>query len=573
MTAGAANATDSSFQDSAGHFCGHLFANAGKTTQSIMRFDNTLVKIQFAIEGSIIKFYKVFDTGLSRVYRDLYGSDAYKVTEIIGTNPNQYNFYDLLIPAGTYLVRFVNPTDYNSTDVNFFDKDDTYIPELYFNCPPMSTVEKHIVVTTYVAKVQFAFCSLMEIRYDYNTNSIMKRIDALEEHKIDYQNILKVVDINGTVGTNCDFTSIIDCLNSITDNSYYKPYTVLVKNGVYDITGINYLPIKDYVTVQGESISKTIISNYTSSGDQNVVCFDPNGQNVHYAKIENMTLKINRGKCCIHSDSGSAIADGGTVEVSSVHLIDLVGNNYGGINLGLHSGQTFYIHDCFGMVEVYTHTSLNTSAKESPSTFRVENCNFSWIGCFDTGAYSRGFRFIAKNNTVNNISFGTSITTHNYNVWIPECSNNKIQYYILGYEPGSQAWYDRYPICDTIHKAVKNISSGTIAKEKFVKVVDDSLNAASGWAYFPELGILNYNTDAIYIGYTLDDFTTGQEGIIQISGTIPITNSNYSVGQYITLDSSGNPTNGSQSNNIGRIMRINGGTAYLKLNQKTEDVI
>lgn len=370
----------------------------------------------------------------------------------------------------------------------------------------------------------------------------------------------------GTKGTDCDFTNIQDALKSIQDSNFYNRYIINVKNGLYDITGENFLGLKNYVSIIGESISKTIIYNSSSSKDQKVVCFDPSkygSQIIDYARLSNMTLRINGGKCAFHADSG-AIKEGGIIELDNLKFVydynSGVKEKYkGGVNLGLHSGQKIYIHECFGQVCIYAHTTVKASSEEKPCELRVENCNVSWIGVYDTGAGNIDFNFVATGNTCDHITIG------NNEHWTCHCNNNNLNWYhLIG------TWYDKYPICDKIHRIVANISASKVQKGKFVLLTDNSASTITDGFYWHDDAISDFNQNYIKIGYTLDDIEINDYGVVQVAGCVPITNNSYSIGDYITLDSSGNPINGTKDNNIGRIVTIDDIGAWIKLNQQPE---
>lgn len=398
-----------------------------------------------------------------------------------------------------------------------------------------------------------------DILVDRITKTLYQHSLANSKVHITYITVKK----GGTKGTDCDFTNIQDALKSITESGFYNRYIINVKNGLYDITGENFLGLKNYVSIIGESISKTIIYNSSSSKDQKVVCFDPSkygSQIIDYARLSNMTLRINGGKCAFHSDS-KAIKEGGIIELDNLRFVydynSGVKEKYkGGVNLGLHSGQKIYVHECFGQVCIYAHTTVNASSKEKPCELRVENCNVSWIGVYDTGAGNIDFNFVATGNTCDHITIG------NNEHWTCHCNNNNLNWYHL-----VGTWYDKYPICDKIHRMVANISASKVLKGKFVLLTDNSPSVITDGFYWHDDAISNFNQNYIKIGYALDDIEINDYGVVQVEGCVPITNNSYSIGDYITLDSLGNPISGTKDNNIGRIVTIDDIGAWVKLNQ------
>lgn len=398
-----------------------------------------------------------------------------------------------------------------------------------------------------------------DILVDRITKTLYQNSLANSKVHITYITVKK----DGTKGTDCDFTNIQDALKSITESGFYNRYIINVKNGFYDITGENFLGLKNYVSIIGESISKTIIYNSSSSKDQKVVCFDPSkygSQIIDYARLSNMTLRINGGKCAFHSD-GEAIKEGGIIELDNLRFVydynSGVREKYkGGVNLGLHSGQKIYVHECFGQVCIYAHTTVNASSKEKPCELCVENCNVSWIGVYDTGAGNIDFNFVATGNTCDHITIG------NNEHWTCHCNNNNLNWYHL-----VGTWYDKYPICDKIHRMVANISDSKVLKGKFVHIADNSSYVITDGFYWHDDAISNFNQNYIKIGYALDDIEINDYGVVQVEGCVPITNNSYSIGDYITLDSLGNPISGTKDNNIGRIVTIDDIGAWVKLNQ------
>lgn len=387
------------------------------------------------------------------------------------------------------------------------------------------------------------------------TNPMKKLISILSKN--DDSNIFGqqiVVDINGEIGINCDFTDIESAMQSIVDSSETNQYQILVKNGTYTING-SYINIKDYVTIVGESKTGVKIYKETLTGDQNCVCFDPAGQNINFAKIQNLTMVCKGGKCCVHSDGSSSISINGKLIVDNcimryISLNEDMRYYKGGVNLGLHSGQIVEVTNCQGDVELYMHSSVNPNNVQNPSYFIVRNCNVLFIGAYDIANKNNNY-FIAENNKADYIGIGVSSLSNNPNnmALICDVNNNDVEWVYLMKHDEDTDWYQSYPVCvNSIHRYCENYTGETIQKGTFVskdyisKYVDQPFNTPT---------ITPYQEGKQLVGIVMEDIANDSAGVVQFAGKILLDETTYNVGDYLTLSSIGQLEVGTKENAIG----------------------
>lgn len=387
------------------------------------------------------------------------------------------------------------------------------------------------------------------------SNPIRKLISILSKN--DDSNIFGkqiVVDINGEIGVNCDFTDIESAMQSIVDSSETNQYEIFVKNGTYTINS-SYINIKDYVIVTGESKTGVKIYKETLTGDQNCVCFDPAGQNINFAKIQNLTMICKGGKCCVHSDGKSSISNNGKLIIDNcimqyISLNEDMRYYKSGVNLGLHSGQTVEVTNCQGDVLLYMHSSVNPNDVQNPSYFIVRNCNVLSIGAYDIANKNNNY-FIAENNKADYIGIGVSSLSNNPNnmALICDVNNNDVEWvYLMKHGEGTD-WYQSYPVCvNSIHRYCENYTGETIQKGTFVskdyisKYGDQPFNIPT---------ITPYQEGKQLVGIAMEDIANDSAGVIQFAGKIPLDETTYNVGDYLTLSSIGQLEVGTKENAIG----------------------
>ena len=492
--------------------------------------------------------------------------EIYKLAEEIGIvgqqficTENVYTSYPCLLPAGKYVLELTNKLPDAPTGVFFYNSNHEQINDSV-TVPTNSTVSWIFNLPEDSSSVEIAGIGTELKILEYGLKGVEIDVENLKNPTPVITNTI-IVDANGTIGTDCDFTDIKSALDSISYNTQYNRYVVVVKNGTYDITGIDYLGFKNYVTVKGETRDGVIVRNSSQSYNASVSCFDPSyyGCNIEYASIENLTMRINNGKCCVHID-GSSIVNEGRILIKHCCLINEVENSNGGVNCGLNGGQTVEIDDCYGICLAYAHTRVNPSTPANQNNFIVKNSCFTSIGFYDisdkVSNYERN-KLIVENCKCDYIGIGVAESALNKS----KCSIDYIidkntifdWVYIEGQNFISEFdnWFTKYPICSSIHRFVSNNSGNTITKGTFVSILIQGgvialNNTLPNYGY----NIIPYDGEHLY-GIALEDIADGDAGIVQVGGKIFIPNNNYVVGQYITLNAQGQPIVGTKENAIG----------------------
>lgn len=366
--------------------------------------------------------------------------------------------------------------------------------------------------------------------------SLNNRVNTLEEKIVTKQRTIVYVGATET------YKNIDEALDSITDNSSTKPYTVFVKNGTYDVPNSKlYFGIKNYVDIIGEDKTNTIIRNIhsTNAYDASRATFDPAGYNdsIINANLSNMTIISQGCKCPIHID-GSNIANGGKITIDNCILMDLnTPNNYytsqrltriGGVNCGLRNGQSVTVKNTISNGTLYAHNCLDST---SPCKFVIDNCTCR--GTLIGSAFENSVKdeYVIRNSTLDYVAIQTLEATSNmYNVTM---SNNKINYI---FAPDNDNITDPYYTFDLFFggkcgipdtscmQLMFNCSDNTISRGDIVYSKSDG--NARGWlseTYIKGTGVN-------FIGIAMENIPAWSVGWVQNKGKISIPkidNANY----------------------------------------------
>lgn len=350
---------------------------------------------------------------------------------------------------------------------------------------------------------------------------------------------------------NGDFADIKSALDSITDNSIYKRYIVFIKNGIYNVpSGVNYLGLKNYVSIVGESKENVIVQNLYSDTvyDNSRNVFDAHYYTdaIEYASIKNMTIVVKGGKAPIHIDTDySHFANGGLIEIDNCVLIDkntlsmtnipIRSGNYnaGGVNVGLRGGQAVKVTNVESNGLIYAH---NTPSQSKPCLFEVEHCSFVATMWGDLGSTQED-KAIFKDCHLQQFYFnnGANVTTTKVKT---ELYNNEIET-VTSVSNISDNWNNSFYewnrlfggkftiIEQNIHQRVFNVSSETILAGSLVELVTMRGVNENGVHVRP------YNEGYLY-GYALENIPSGEHGLIQFKNTVEIPQiNNISVGDEI----------------------------------------
>lgn len=210
-----------------------------------------------------------------------------------------------------------------------------------------------------------------------------------------------IVDINGTG----DFTSLRACLESITDSSKTKPYTVYIKPG-------QYIMENEYVNPWGDPYFKGLfVPNHVKligvgNREDVRICATstqgsayPSALNIQaYAEMENITVDANGMRYCIHDDFDE-IRDGAYQKFKNCHFIG-ENNVYGAtFGSGCRNGATWEFENCIfeNKNNGVAFTNHNNIGWTKPAHITFDNCRFITA----LGTYS--IRFSTLNTNANKI--------------------------------------------------------------------------------------------------------------------------------------------------------------------------
>ena len=204
--------------------------------------------------------------------------------------------------------------------------------------------------------------------------------------------IEKTIKQGGTVGVDCDYTSIPEALDALSDGTFYRRYMVRVMDGTYDYSSLGrlYLGFRPYVTLRARALGAVKVVMRHPTFDSRHAGFDPDyyGQVIPFAAIENLIIVCANGKAPVHIDS--AAWGKGVIQAVNCVLIneDPAGAPHATIDcaVGLHQGQTVELINCRGPGCMYAHTAHLDYV--GPGTkFRVVNCDMDYTMIGDLQTY------------------------------------------------------------------------------------------------------------------------------------------------------------------------------------------
>ena len=339
------------------------------------------------------------------------------------------------------------------------------------------------------------------------------------------------------VGSTRTYTTIQAAISAITDNSEDNRYTILVDEGTYDLTGagINCIPLKPYVKIQGVDKNKCIISFRPSQKDpfKNVFQNTGSGFTSGEAEVCEFTIISENIKGALHLDDPSwqgkvYFHDIIHQDVSSEETFTPDEDYYikmsasvGSINLATHIGQTIIIENVTTNGYIYSHTlpasSSDDLSRTNGGTFIVRNCICTYLLCSANGDKVRKKCVFEGNKcTFLKIAFNDS-TGNEFFAWNVELKNNEADFLSGMYKPyGSTEFYSlweeffgKVPFADpNLHRMVQNNTANVIQAKTKVRFTDETkryIEPATGDAF-----------DAI----TMETISAGWYGIVQDGGDL-----------------------------------------------------
>lgn len=357
--------------------------------------------------------------------------------------------------------------------------------------------------------------------------SLKKRVSDLENSSGTF--IMNYV----YVGPNETYQTIQAAVAGITDNTKENRYTILLREGTYNISdaGINFIPIKPWVKIQGESRRvKVIFTSPTHIPYKNI--FDVASGFDGYAEICNMSFETTKVKGTLHLDSpewkGEVYMHDCDIytyenEVphdSSKDYFMYQAASFGSINTATHRKQTIRIENIVTNGYIYSHTELDgiQDVNDEPAKFIVKGCVCDWIGVYDNGSKTRK-QAIIEDNKCNFIKIACgNVNNLDFMQWDVTLKNNNCKFVQGLYTPyNSQSvvnlwdnfYNNRMVFADSnLHRMVKNSTGAVIGrgtKVVFTDATQHEITIATGDTY-----------DAI----TCQTINNGDYGIVQNGGDL-----------------------------------------------------
>jgi len=336
-----------------------------------------------------------------------------------------------------------------------------------------------------------------------------------------------IVKANGTIGTNCNFTSLKLALDSITDNNKTNRYVIKVLNGTYEVNGLGVasLGIKAYVDIIGQSKTGVIIKHTAATMDDTKNTFDVafyggfNGE----CFIKNVTLISYNCKATFHADS--AVTDfKGTITIENCILIN--NNKYSGssnhncVALGLRPEQNIVVKNCLANGFIWAHNS--TVDGDLGASFIVENCTCEYLWVATLGSKTKDVcKFINNKCEYIKLVYADHLNRINTDnmmmAWDIELEGNDFNYMMTAFDNIGNVslgdfwnilYNNVYAITDnSIHDYCYNGTGATIVKGTYVDMTDRIAKT-----------ITTATIQANAYGVVLRDIPSGSHGVVQYKG-------------------------------------------------------
>lgn len=240
-----------------------------------------------------------------------------------------------------------------------------------------------------------------------------------------------VVRTGGTIGVDCDYTTITDALADITDATVNNQYTLRVKNGTYNELGTFSgafqfyvgITLKHYVHIVGESKEGVIINGPEATSTPNEALVDA----IHVPAsclIKNVTIQALNCKYAIHADfnAGTYVYNLWIEDCILDHLGSNGGNKYD-LGVGFHKNQQIDVRRVsFNGGGIFVHGNGGTVRDNAePWHFSVKNSTMPEFHFIDFIEYS-GQSVTLTSNTITDAFINASAVVYDANPGNPVCN-------------------------------------------------------------------------------------------------------------------------------------------------------
>lgn len=241
-----------------------------------------------------------------------------------------------------------------------------------------------------------------------------------------------IVRTGGTIGVDCDYTTITDALAGITNATVNNQYVLNVKNGTYNETGTFSgafgfyvgITLKHYIHIIGESKTGVIIIGPEAALTANETLVDA----IHIPAsclIKNVTIQASNCKYPIHADynSGNYVYNLWIEDCVIDHLGSRGGSKYD-IGIGFWKDQQIHIRNTsFNGGGVFVHGSSScTRDVTKPWHLSIVNSTmvdeFHFIDFIEYAVQT----ITLTNNTINAAFINASAVVYDANPGNPACN-------------------------------------------------------------------------------------------------------------------------------------------------------
>lgn len=240
----------------------------------------------------------------------------------------------------------------------------------------------------------------------------------------------RIVRTGGTIGVDCDYTTITAALADITTASISNQFTLNVKNGTYNETGSFSafgfyvgITLKHYIHIVGESKTGVIINGPQAALSTDEVLVDV----FHIPAsclIKNVTIQALNCKYGIHADyvAGNYVYNLWVEDCVIDHLGSVSGFKYD-IGVGMWKEQTINIRRVsFNGGGIFIHgTSSSNRDITKPWHFSVKNSTMPEFHFIDFIEYA-GQTITLTSNTITDVFLNGNASVYDANPSDPACN-------------------------------------------------------------------------------------------------------------------------------------------------------
>jgi len=261
-------------------------------------------------------------------------------------------------------------------------------------------------------KIEVSGAKYLVINYKHDVfptkNFMFIEGDILPDSYIPYEKkyLMQGVEIeniktnNLYVGSDKEFKTIKQALESITDSSRQNIYNVIIDKGIYDVYqefggadylnemtnnneywgGLvlpNYVNLKSATNSQNDVILKFIIpdseaTTENSNGRNKISPLNLYGNN----NVENITIETSNTRYAVHDEDGNTNITDHIQKFNNCKFIHYGGSYGNAFSAGFNSGCEFYFNNCIFISRLNNSFTMHDRGAKKASKIYLENCSF-----------------------------------------------------------------------------------------------------------------------------------------------------------------------------------------------------